>query len=82
MANLGGGTPVDGEEVVGAYTIIDDGEQTITFDGSGSADPDADFGDEITSYTWTIAAASAQRKRRSTTTVRLTKQRSGAASPS
>ena len=54
VSNPGGGTPVDGDEVVGAYTIIDDGTQTIRFDGSSSTDPDADFGDAIVDYTWTI----------------------------
>ena len=54
VANPGGGTGVGDDEVIGAYTIIDDGEQTVTFDGSDSADPDEAFGDEITAYTWTI----------------------------
>jgi PKD repeat protein len=54
VANPGGGTDVGGDDVVGAYTIIDDDDQRIVFDGSASADPDADFGDAITDYTWTI----------------------------
>lgn len=54
VANPGGGTGVDGDDVVGAYTVINSGDQPIVFDGSASIDPDADFGDEITSYTWSI----------------------------
>ena len=54
VANPGGGTSVNGNEVVGAYTLIDDGEQRVRFDGSASADPDESFGDNITDYTWTI----------------------------
>ena len=54
VANPGGGTGVDGDDVVGAYTLMNDPNQTITFDGSASIDPDNEFGDEITSYTWTV----------------------------
>jgi hypothetical protein len=54
VANPGGGIPVGGGAVVGAYTIIDDNSEMVSFNGSSSSDPDAAFGDEITSYTWTI----------------------------
>jgi len=56
VANPGGGFPVGGGNVVGAYTIVDNDNESISFNGSASSDPDAAFGDEITSYTWTIGA--------------------------
>jgi hypothetical protein len=54
VANPGGGTAVDGDEVIGSYTLINDDSETIIFDGSNSSDPDSDFGDDITDYTWNI----------------------------
>ena len=40
--------------MVGAYTVINSGDERVSFNGSASTDPDVQFGDEITSYTWTI----------------------------
>jgi PKD repeat protein len=52
VSNPGGGTEVGGGDVIGAYTVLNDGGETITFDGSASIDPDAEYGDEITRFTW------------------------------
>ena len=63
QANAGGGTALGGDEVVGAYTFVyvdpsdssyDPSEPVLTLDGSRSVEPDAPYGDQITSYTWNI----------------------------
>jgi hypothetical protein len=55
VANPGGGIDIDSGEVSGAYTVINHDSQSIVFDGSASNDPDAEFGDAIVEYTWSIA---------------------------
>jgi hypothetical protein len=63
QANAGGGTPLGSNEVVGAYTMVfvdpsspsyNPNDPVLTLDGSRSAEPDAQYGDEITSYTWSF----------------------------
>lgn len=61
QANAGGGTALNGDEVLGAYTFVfvdpaspsyDPNDPVLTLDGARSVEPDARYGDEITSYTW------------------------------
>lgn len=54
VANPGGGTAPGSAVVVGAYTLINQPAQGVVFNGASSADPDAVYGDAITSYTWAV----------------------------